>query len=165
MRRLLTWLDKYLEESLLVSSLVVTVGLIFVQVVRRYVFHASLSWSEELARYIFVWQIWLGASFAVKHQKHIRVEFGRNLLPEGARRYLDVLVLLLWLTMSLILVVKGGQLTEILLARGQLSPAMRLPMAYAYAAVPVGCALMVVRLLQELWREASSLLRGVRAWK
>lgn len=160
MRRLLAWLDSYLEETLLVSSLVVTVSLIFVQVVRRYVFHASLSWSEELARYIFVWQIWLGASFAVKHHKHIRVEFVRSLLPQKGRRYLDILVLLLWLVMSLILVVKGGQLTQILLTRRQLSPAMRLPMAYAYAAVPVGCALMVVRLLQELYRETLSLLRG-----
>ena len=39
----------------------------------RTVFKNSLTWSEELSRYIFIWQIWLGASTALKYNEHIRV--------------------------------------------------------------------------------------------
>ena len=67
------WFDNA-EEYLLVGSLAFNVVLVFFQVVMRYVFQNSLSWSEELARYIFLWQTWLGASYAVKEHRHLRVE-------------------------------------------------------------------------------------------
>ena len=54
-----------LEEYLLVVSLVINVLLVFLQVIMRTVFKNSLTWSEELSRYIFIWQIWLGASIAL----------------------------------------------------------------------------------------------------
>lgn len=63
-----------LEAHLLVISLAFTTLLIFVQVVMRYVFNNSLSWSEELARYVFIWQIWLG---------HQRVYEGQRPYPHG----------------------------------------------------------------------------------
>ena len=47
-----------LEEYLLVVSLVINVLLVFLQVIMRTVFKNSLTWSEELSRYIFIWQIW-----------------------------------------------------------------------------------------------------------
>ena len=51
-----------IEEYFLVYSLILMVALVFIQVIMRYIFNNSLSWSEELVRYIFIWQIWLGAS-------------------------------------------------------------------------------------------------------
>ena len=48
-----------LEEWLLVGSLAFSVILLFIQVIMRSVFNSSLSWSEELARYIFIWQIYI----------------------------------------------------------------------------------------------------------
>lgn len=51
----------HFEETILVYSYLLVVPLLFVQVVSRYVFNHSLSWSEELARYIFIWQVWLGS--------------------------------------------------------------------------------------------------------
>ena len=62
-----------LEEYLLVVSLVINVLLVFLQVIMRTVFKNSLTWSEELSRYIFIWQIWLGARIALKYNEHIRV--------------------------------------------------------------------------------------------
>ena len=59
-----------LEEYLLVVSLVINVLLVFLQVIMRTVFKNSLTWSEELSRYIFIWQIWLGASIAWEQVLH-----------------------------------------------------------------------------------------------
>lgn len=63
MKKLINFYNQ-LEAHLLVCSLIFTVILVFFQVILRYVFSSSLSWSEELARYIFIWQIWLGTSVA-----------------------------------------------------------------------------------------------------
>jgi TRAP-type C4-dicarboxylate transport system permease small subunit len=141
-----------LEEILLVSSLAFTVGLIFIQVLMRYVFQNSLSWSEELARYLFLWQIWLGASFAVKEQAHLRIGALVDNVPPKAKRAMEFAALLAWFAFSLFLAVKGSELALLLLKRGQVSPAMRMPMAYAYASVPVGSALMAIRLVEEMVR-------------
>lgn len=149
--KLLRQLEAHFEEWILVSSLVFTVTLIFVQVIARYLFQSSLSWSEELARYIFVWQIWLGASMAVKHHKHIRVEFMATLVPPSVQKVMNLAAIVIWIAMSATLAWMGSQLAITLMQRGQLSPAMRIPMAYAYWSVPVGCGLMTLRLLQLLY--------------
>ncbi|MCF7935473.1 MAG: TRAP transporter small permease [Synergistales bacterium] len=131
------------------------------QVVMRYIFQSSLSWSEELARYIFVWQTWLGTSFAVKHSAHIRVEFIKNFMSESAQRKLDWVVFAIWIAFSIFLSLKSSQLTSMLFDRMQLSPAMRLPMAWAYLSVPVGCSLMSLRLFQRMiLRQVSAPARG-----
>ncbi len=148
----------HLEEYLLVWSLAFSVALIFFQVVMRYVFRNSLSWSEELARYLFLWQIWLGASFAVKEHRHLRIEMLRDAFKGRAQRWFDLAVLLVWFGFSLFLALEGSELTRMLIQRGQVSAAMRLPMAYAYASVPVGCGLMAIRLLGEM----AGLLRSLK---
>lgn len=49
----------HLEELILVCMFAVMVIVIFVQVIMRFVFNNSLSWSEALARLLFVWLTWL----------------------------------------------------------------------------------------------------------
>ena len=73
MKKLINFYNQ-LEAHLLVCSLIFTVILVFFQVILRYVFSSSLSWSEELARYIFIWQIWLGTSVAQRDNSHVRIE-------------------------------------------------------------------------------------------
>ena len=140
----------HLEEYLLVSTLMVSVTLVFFQVVMRYVFKNSLSWSEELARYLFLWQIWIGASFAVKEHRHLRIEVLLDQFQGRARQGFELAVLVIWFGFSLFLAKEGFELARMLFERGQVSPAMQIPMGYAYAAVPVGCGLMAVRLIGEM---------------
>ncbi|HRV99007.1 MAG TPA: TRAP transporter small permease, partial [Aminobacteriaceae bacterium] len=82
------------EEVFLVGSLAFNVVLIFIQVVMRYVFQNSLSWSEELARYIFLWQTWVGASYAVRMRRHFRVEMLVDLMKGRLRKWYELVVLL-----------------------------------------------------------------------
>lgn len=150
-------LDEKFEEYFLVGSLIFNLVLIFIQVIMRYIFKSSLSWSEELGRYIFLWQIWIGASYAVKKSKHLRIEvLKKHLSPKGQVK-LDLVAIIIWAAFSLFLTTKSAELTSILISRGQLSPAMRLPMGYAYASVPVGCGLMTIRLVQEIYEKIKKL--------
>lgn len=89
-----------LEEYFCVWTLAIMTLVVFVQVVMRYVFANSLSWSEELARFIFLWLSWVGASYAVRERSHFRVEMLMDLFKGASRVWLEYLVLLIWFAFS-----------------------------------------------------------------
>lgn len=143
------FLDNF-EEYFVVWTLAIMTVLVFVQVVMRYVFSNSLSWSEELARYIFLWLSWIGASYAVRERSHFRVEMFANMIKGTSRKWFELFVLLVWFVFSLFMAVVGTQLVLFLVETGQTSAAMDVPMSWVYASVPVGCALMTIRLVAEI---------------
>lgn len=138
------------EEYFCVWSLAIMTVLVFIQVIMRYVFQNSLSWSEELARYIFLWLSWIGASYAVKERSHFRVEMFADLFKGKTRKVFELFVLLTWFGFCLFLAYQGSLITRHLITRGQISAAMEIPMAWPYASVPVGSALMALRLVAEI---------------
>lgn len=154
--KVIRFIDEKLEEYFLMSTLTVTVALIFLQVIMRYVFKNSLSWSEELARYIFLWQAWVSTSYAVKKSKHIRVEIINKYFSKEGRKALELFVLATWAAFSFFFSYKSYNLTISIFKLKQLSPAIGIPMGYVYASVPVGCLLMGIRLLQEIY----SIIKG-----
>lgn len=144
-------LDQKLEEWFLVATMVVMVVLIFTQVISRYVFESSISWSEELARYVHIWQIWIGASFAIRKREHIKVEAFKNMFNEKGRKVIDLIAILLWFALSVFLAVAGTELVSTIFSRGQSSPAMQMPMWAIYSAIPLGGLLMSIRLIQQIY--------------
>lgn len=142
-------LDKC-EEWFVVYTLALMTILILLQVIMRYVFSNSLSWSEELARYMFLWLSWIGASYAVREHSHLRVEMFANLFKDKKRIVFEILVYIGWAIFTVFLAYQGFRATAFLFDSGQLSSAMEMPMYIPYASVPVGCALMVYRLFAEM---------------
>ncbi len=71
-----------LAEYAVCALLAVMVVVVFLQVIFRFVIRSSLPWSEELARYLMVWIVFLGASIGVKRKSHIGVEAVVALLPD-----------------------------------------------------------------------------------
>ncbi|KZE38836.1 C4-dicarboxylate ABC transporter permease [Bhargavaea cecembensis] len=143
------------EEIILVSTLVLMVLLIFSQVVGRYLFQSAPSWTEELARYIHIFQVWIGASYAVKLRQHIRVEAFITRLSGTPRKILETISTLIWFLLALFLAVMGTKLVMMSIEFGQVSPAMQLPIWIPFLAIPLGSAGMVFRLAQrfiEIWR-------------
>mgnify|MGYP002407034014 CR=1 FL=1 len=139
------------EEYFCVWTMAIMTVLVFIQVVMRYVFSNSLSWSEELARFIFLWLSWIGASYAVKERSHFRVEMFANMIKGPNRKYFEYGILAVWFVFSFILTWLGTKLVLFIYDTGQASAAMDIPMTWPYASVPVGCALMCIRLLIEAY--------------
>lgn len=143
------FLDNF-EEYFVVWTMAFMTAIVFLQVIMRYVFSNSLSWSEELARFIFMWLSWIGASYAVKERSHFRVEMFANFLKGSSRKGFELLVLVIWFVFALIMAWLGTQLMLFLMETGQISAAMEIPMEWVYASVPAGCGLMAVRLIVEI---------------
>ena len=66
MKKILHWLDENLEEFLLVFFPIAMTLIMGIQVFCRYVLGQSLSWSEELTRYLFIWSGFLSVSYCSK---------------------------------------------------------------------------------------------------
>lgn len=118
---------------------------IFLQVIYRYVLHASLPWSEELGRYILIYLTFLGASVAVKKNAHIGIEVIVKLFPRPISKALEWVANILSLAFFVILIVYGSKVVKITMM--QLSPAMHVKMGYIYMAVVIGAVLMMIHLI------------------
>lgn len=151
LKKLIYGYDK-LEEYLLCASLVVTTLIVFTQVIMRFCFNSSLTWSEELTRYIFIWQIWLGASIAERENEHIYLEIVNSLVKnEKIKEFIRILADLIMIAFNVFLVVKGFELVQQMITRGNVSGAMRMPMYYVYLALPVSSLIMSLRLIGKLF--------------
>jgi len=136
-----------IEEKYLVFQLAVSVIVIFFQVVMRSVFNSSLSWSEELARYLYIWQGWLGISLIEKRRKHIAIDILREKFHGVPRKVLETIVQVICICTSAYMASAGFKMVSFAMASGTRSTAMRIPLSVIYAAMPVGCTLYCVRLL------------------
>ena len=124
--------------------------LIVLQVFFRYVLNNSLSWSEELARYLFIWMIYIGISYGVKMDKHICVDAVYSFMPKGVKKWYAIVAYILFLVFAIAVVYFGILVVGMQISSGQVSPAMGIPMQYIYAAPVVGMVLTAFRLIQKV---------------
>lgn len=132
------WLDKFgaAVSLIMLAAMVIITGL---QIIFR-IFFEALDWSEELCRYLLVWSTFVGASCVYKHAGHINITIVQDLLPPAGRKVLKLLVQLLCGAFFVMMIYYG--FIYVGKQGTQLSPAMRIPMSYMYAAIPVGGILM-----------------------
>lgn len=135
--RLNKWVLYLIGILLLVMSVIIAY-----QVFSRFFLKTSLSWSEESARYLMAWLVFLGTAVALRKQALIGVEAVADAVSPSMRRILKSLVYLVCLAFGLFLFLKGIDMLDVV--KNQKSPAMRISMTWVYAAVPVGGLLMAL---------------------
>lgn len=145
-------LDKHLEEFIAGFGLVVMAALVFLQVVMRYVFHAPMSWSDEIAVYCMVWSVYLSASWAVRERAHIRVLNLINLFPKKLALWLTYFSDFIWLVFGIFIFWQGVELEKSMWERTYESPVLGIDQKWPYLIIAVGFALMVFRLVQLYYR-------------
>ena len=87
-------LNKHFEEAILVFVSIVMILLIFFQIIARFCLNQSLAWSEELARYCFVWTVWMGVPYAVVKGRHIHLEILSDTVGPKGKFVLDLIFFL-----------------------------------------------------------------------
>lgn len=148
MKRSIQKVDKCLsmiENAVIILGLSAMFLILLAQVIMRYVFSRPLTWSEEAARYIFVYVSFIGISYAYRQKGHIRMEVVVNLFPQAVRRGLEVLINLG--TIALFCYMIPFSFRFIGIQAGVKATATHIPMSIVYTALPLGMALSCVRLL------------------
>jgi C4-dicarboxylate transporter DctQ subunit len=138
-----------LVESIAGVLLALVVVIVLLQVFGRYILRISLSWPEELARYVLVWLMIFGVAAAAASRSQIVVDTLLELVPASVRRALEALSALAGLVAVALLVWTSQPLITGPAGRST-SPATGIPSFWIYLAVPVGGALLVLFALAEL---------------
>jgi TRAP-type transport system small permease protein len=140
-----------LVGGLLIILLIALITVSTMQIVWRYLLQHSLSWSEELARFMFVWVVTLGAAVAFNSGSHITIDLFIKWLPRVPRIATQWAGRLVMMGIWLIVAVTTLQLLPIV--NLQRSPALGLPMGWAYLAVLVGTLLTLAFLFLDAIEE------------
>lgn len=122
--------------------LALLVATTLLQVLSRYVLSKPFDWTEEAARYIFVWVAMLGAGMAAKDRAHFFVDLLLERMPPRLGKYVAVST---GVVASAFLLAISWAALELALSNGvQDSPVLTIPMSIPYFAIPVGLGLMAL---------------------
>ncbi|MEX2336384.1 MAG: TRAP transporter small permease [Fulvivirga sp.] len=143
-------LDKILGNFLVLLMALIVVAVLW-QIFARYIFNSPSSFTEEIARFLFIWIGIFGAAYASGQQYHLAVDLLAPKLNDSNRIKLRIIINLLIIFFSLtVLVVGGGNLVYVNYELGQSSAALNLPLSYVYMVVPISGILVIVYKVNEI---------------
>ncbi len=141
------------EEWVCATLIVIMVLMVTAQVFSRYILHISLSHTEELVRYLFVWATFIGAAGAVTGNRHLSIASGIPCLPGAVQRLIRGFTMLVALIFAGILLFHGARIVLLQWETGQETAALGMPMWIVGLAVPLGALLIILRLIQVVRRK------------
>jgi TRAP-type C4-dicarboxylate transport system permease small subunit len=125
--------------------------LVFGNVVLRYVFNSGITWSEEMARFLFIWSTFLGAIAGLNDNEHLGVDMFLKKFPRTMKKIAFILSNLLMLTCLWLILDGSWKMTW--LNRNSLSPALELPLSFIYGIgilLSVGMGFIIITKLYQI---------------
>jgi TRAP-type C4-dicarboxylate transport system permease small subunit len=135
------------ERNVANISLAALVAVLVLQVFFRYVLQIGISWSEEVSRFLFIWFVYISASYAVQVGTHIRVSLVVDFMPTVMQRPMQIISDLLWIGFNAIVIVSGIQLIATMIEHPVYSTSLLLPLSAVYVIIPLSHTLMILRIL------------------
>ncbi len=159
--RKLKFVDKYLEPSLMVVIYLVIGGVIFVEVIRRFMFNLQAPWSTSLPAYLFLLMTWIGCAYNVKLRTHLSFGEFRAAMPPSIRIWLSGLDAVLWYIMATVVMVATLRLTVSSAANFQLLLGTNDIMRWwFYICVPIAWLVLYARVLENLFEDIRKYRNG-----
>lgn len=144
-----------IEEAFIGFLIMGVTGLLFVNVILRYIFSANLSWAEELIRFGIIWVTFIGSSICFQKGIHVGIDVLIDALPGVKKAILRFIINIFSLILMGFLIKYGFDLVIFSAERGQIAPALKIKIFWVYLAIPVGALLSVLYILMDTY----SLLR------
>lgn len=142
--------DYFLNFSVALMGLV-----LFLQIVMRYIFNNPLIWSEEMARYLFIWMAFIGVGYGIKYDLHIKMEAFLAIFPPKVQKVVIILTEVVTVVFMGIVLIPGIQFA---IHTGHVpSSAMGIPMYWVYFAFPVGLILGMIRMTISVIQQCAAL--------
>ena len=138
--RLVEWFVATLVAAMVIAG--------FMQIVNRFVFNVSLSWSEELQRYINIWIVFLAVPIGYRRGAHLGMNLLFERLPALAQKTLVVVQELLWLTLALAIAWYATRIMDV--AQNQTSGSLGITMDKVYLAQVVGGVYLALTAIRRL---------------
>ena len=130
--------------------------IILVEVIRRYAFGDSSAWGEMTARYAFVYMTYAAAAEGIRQKKHIRVDLIDKIIKPKSMILLNIYYDILVTIVAILVIYYSLKLINVQLTFGIVMTAADINMAFAQAALPLGWALILIRITQN-WLDSRNL--------
>lgn len=121
------------------------ISIILLQIISREVFGYSITWSEELAVYLFVWFVFLGASYAVTLERHNRIDFQYKYFPDRLVLILKIFAEVVWLFFNIYFFYLCYDFVFNRINLFWTSQTIGIPMKYIYMIMPLSFLFMTLR--------------------
>jgi TRAP-type C4-dicarboxylate transport system permease small subunit len=150
MTKLIKILDKGVDLFAFFLVLAMTC-VVFVQITNRYFFGIPLSWTEEVARIIFIWMVFTGAYLALKLKAHISIEsFAKRYLSDRIReKVMDVSMFFITFALTYLLI------TSIRVLQGTFkgtTPVLEISFGWVHLAIPLFTVCMIIYLISQMFK-------------
>lgn len=145
-------------KVILVASVAVMIFAMAYQVVLRYIFNNANAWSEELTRYVFIYQVMFGSAIAIRRNSHLQVDVLINKMKPKVRCVFTILSTIAGV-IFLILLFKYS-IDFVAIGKRNLSVGLFIPMSIPYLALPIGCVLMVLTSLEVIFKNIEEFRKG-----
>lgn len=127
---------------------IIIMFLLTAQVISRYVFRHSITWTEELAVIMFVWMTYLGVSGAVTYRKHLRIDAFINVCSFKVKKILLIVSDLIFIGFNIYVIFP---LLRIINSLGAGKSAMLgIPKKFSYIIIPVMLGVSCIRIVQDI---------------
>ncbi|ARD49058.1 TRAP transporter small permease [Sporosarcina sp. P33] len=142
-------LNKFFE-LLLATVFFIMTCLIFIQVLVRFVFtyfdfNVSVPWTEEIARYIMIWVVFLGAALSMRKDNMIQLDPLVNAMSVKSGKIVKIASLVTTAIFFIIIIVLGYD--YVMRGMEQMSPVLQIPMGIAFLSIPFGAIVMVLNII------------------
>lgn len=134
-----------LTETITMSLLLAMVCLVAMQVFSRILIGSSFSWTNELARYMLVWLVFLGGGIVFQQGAHIGMEALVEKFSANIQRMIQALVSVICILFFIILIVIGMDFSSTSMTLT--SPALKIPMGIVYCVIPISGVLQILNVL------------------
>lgn len=148
--KIIRWLDKHLEESLMIVLLAIITTVMIFQVILRYLFRSPLFWAEEFCRYGLVWSTFISIGYCVRYRINLHVDLLDHIMPHTVKIVVQYLIRLVCLFFYVVFFWGAWQYHLQSVAANQLSAAMQIPIAVLQVIIVPGTLLGVFRQIQDI---------------
>lgn len=151
LKALLGWLDRNIEKTVILISYTGMAGIIFVEVIRRFLFNEQVAWSTTVPVLLFLWVTWFGASYNIRKRNHLSLTEVRARLPYAIQFACFVLDAILWVVFAGIVIYFTYQQTWLAYDNFAIVGGTDNVMEWwFYLATPLAWGLIILRVMQNL---------------
>ncbi|MFC0309319.1 TRAP transporter small permease [Gallibacterium trehalosifermentans] len=123
------------------------------QVLSRYLLNTPSTYTDEMARFLFIWVGLIGAAYALGQKKHLAIDLLTTKLESSPAKQcqLNLFINMVGILFSLSIMCYGGiRLVQDTIAHGQISPVIGIEMGLVYLAIPISGIFMLIYLIRDV---------------
>lgn len=158
---LLRLIDNNIERVIILVNYLAMAGIIFVEVIRRFLLNEQAAWSTTIPIYLFLWIVWIGCAYNVKIRAHLRFDELRTRMSRPMQFACLMLDSVLWIIFSVIVIIYSVE--QVRIARDNFAIVQgtdNVLQWWFYIATPFAFALLIFRVLQNIYEDVKTYRSG-----